>query len=89
MIFDSHAEYRRFRELRLLEKFEKISALETQPKYPLMVNGELICTYFADFRYRDEKGEQVVEDVKGVRTAIYKFKKKLLKALYGIEVLET
>lgn len=31
---------------------------------------------------------KVVEDVKGVRTLAYKFKKKLMKAVHGIEIRE-
>lgn len=87
--FDSTAEYRRYRELRLLEKLGKISCLETQPRFPLVVNGILISTYYADFRYKEEDGREVVEDVKGVRTDLYKIKRALMKAIYGINVLET
>lgn len=31
----------------------------------------------------------VVEDTKGVRTPVYRLKKRLLKAIHGIEILET
>jgi hypothetical protein len=33
-------------------------------------------------------GETVVEDVKGVRTAVYMLKKKLIKALYNVGIVE-
>jgi hypothetical protein len=31
----------------------------------------------------------VVEDTKGMRTPVYRLKKKIMKALYDIDILET
>lgn len=88
--FDSAGEARRYGELRLLEKAGVISDLELQVPYPLCVNGLRVTLYKADFRYFDrEKGVWVVEDVKGVRTAEYKIKRNLMRAIHGIEILET
>ncbi len=82
-------EARRYQELRLLERAGEIRDLELQPRYPLRVNGRLICTYVADFRYWDvREGRQVVEDAKGVRTSTYKIKAKLMAAVHNIEVEE-
>ncbi len=57
------------------------------------MNGLKIGRYIADFRYFDnERNVAVVEDVKGGKatmTPIYRLKKKLVKALYGIEIVET
>jgi len=40
-------------------------------------------------RYYDFETRQfVVEDVKGARTAVYCLKKKLVEAIYGIEIVE-
>jgi hypothetical protein len=87
--FASKKEARRYRELLLLERGGIIADLETQPVFDLDVNGIHIARYIADFRYRDlERGCIVVEDVKGVRTEIYKLKARLLKAIHGIEVEE-
>ncbi|EPP19623.1 hypothetical protein L910_2850 [Vibrio fluvialis PG41] len=33
-------------------------------------------------------GEEVVEDVKGFRTKEYNLKKKMMKAIYGIDIFE-
>jgi hypothetical protein len=47
--------------------------------------------YKADFRYEViATGEVVVEDVKSTatKTAVYCLKKKLVKALYDIEIVE-
>jgi len=87
IVFDSMKEAARYGELKLLEKAGKIDLLELQPKFRLEVNGEKICTYIADFQY-DDDGHTVVEDVKGVKTAIYRLKKKLVKAIFGIDIQE-
>lgn len=48
-----------------------------------------IGEYRADFKYQDGRTVPcVVEDVKGVKTAIYRWKKKHVEAQYGIEVVE-
>lgn len=88
--FASAMEARRYSELRLLEMSGEIADLEIQPRYPIRVNGELICTYVADFRYR-EGGRLVVEDVKSpaTRTRLFIMKKRLMKAVNGVDVIET
>ena len=89
-VFDSKKESRRYQELVLLEKDGEIDELQCHPKFPIFVNGEKVCTYIADFRYLDiQKNAYIVEDVKGVKTAIYRLKKKLMKAANGIEIRET
>jgi hypothetical protein len=87
IVFASKAEARRYGELKLAELSGSVSALELQPKFPLIVNGKKISTYIADFRYI-ENGRTVVEDVKGVRTPVYRLKKKMVEAQYGIEIVE-
>jgi hypothetical protein len=87
--FASKAEARRYAELRLLLDAGAIYDLTLQPRFDLSVNGVKIGTYVADFRYVDgETHEILVEDVKGVRTPVYRLKAKLVKALYGITVQE-
>lgn len=44
--------------------------------------------YYADFVYQRD-GETVVEDVKGVRTDVYKLKKALMLWVHGISITET
>lgn len=86
--FDSKREAARYMELVLLERAGEISRLELQPKYDCVVNGKKICTYKADFRYFDANGS-VVEDVKGMKTPVYRLKKKLVEALYpGVTIQE-
>lgn len=87
--FASKAEARRHAHLLLLQKIGEIADLETQPSFPIVVNGQKICTYVADFRYRVvATGAVVVEDVKGGPTAtpVFRLKAKLVKAVHGIDV---
>ncbi len=93
--FQSKAEAHRYQELRLLEKAGHIKGLELQPKFPIHVAhhrcGELtqVCVYIADFRYREgPRGLLKVEDVKGICTPVYKLKKKMVEAQYGIQITE-
>lgn len=87
--FASQAEGRRYQVLKIRELAGEISDLELQPCLKLVVEGHFICRYLADFRYREVvTGSSVVEDVKGKRTREYNLKKKLVKALFGIEIVE-
>lgn len=86
--FASKREAHRYTELKLLERAGKISALRLQPAFPLDVNGVPVCHYRADFAYV-ENGRRVVEDSKGYRTDVYKIKRALMKAIHGVEIVET
>lgn len=88
--FASMAEARRYQELKMLQSAGEIEELELQPSYDLIVNNIKVCAYRGDFRYRDRrKGlDEVVEDVKGVRTREFVIKAKLMRALFGIDVRE-
>ena len=47
------------------------------------------CDYIADFVYSDLRtGETVVEDAKGMKTEVYKIKRKLMLYIHGIRVKE-
>jgi len=74
--FRSKKELKRYEELLLLEKAKIIRNLQVQ----------------ADFIYYDKDGRQIVEDVKGfTKGAVYNLftlKKKLVLALYDLEVKE-
>lgn len=85
--FASQLEANRYRELKLLLKIGRIGNLVMQKRFLLSVNGELICTYVADFSY-SENGKEVVEDCKGFETREYKIKRRLMKAVLGIEIQE-
>lgn len=85
--FASKREARRYEDLLLLEKAGEITDLKCQVRFRVEINGKKICTYVADFTYRF-KGHLLVEDVKGYRTPVYKLKRKLMLAVYGIKVEE-
>ena len=88
--FDSMKEYNRYCVLKLLQRAGKIRDLQRQVKFVLIPKqeGETACTYVADFTYW-QNGEYIVEDVKGYRTDVYKIKRKLMKYLKNITILET
>lgn len=87
--FASKKEANRYAELKMLERAGKISGLVLQRTFKLIVYGHTVGSYRCDFVYYDEgKKDQVVEDVKGVRTREYLIKKNLMLACYGIEVVE-
>lgn len=88
--FASAAEATAYNNRMLAVRSGLIADLELQPRFPLVVNGVKIGDYIADFRYRNcTTGAVIVEDVKGVRTPVYRLKRKLVKALYDIDILET
>lgn len=89
--FDSKKEEKRWHELCLLQRAGKISDLEKQKRFDIIVNGKKICFYKADFVYF-ENGKQVVEDVKSwitKRNSTYVLKRKLMAATRGILIRET
>ena len=84
-IYDSKKEAHRAAELNLMLKNGEIITLARQVRFRLTKGIE----YVADFVYTTKDGEQIIEDVKGIKTDVYKLKKKLMKELRGIEILET
>jgi hypothetical protein len=99
--FASKAEGRRYGELLLLGRAGEIRNLELQPRFDLHVAGEKVSTYVADFRYEErgvlladdvgvlvEDWIDVIEDVKGVKTPVYRMKKKHFEAEYGLQIRE-
>lgn len=94
-VFDSKREYNRWCELRLLERSGKICNLQRQVKFRLIDSQktpertERPCDYIADFVYYENDGSRVVEDCKGMRTDVYKIKRKLMLEKYNILIKET
>ena len=86
-VFDSIAESRRYKELKLLERAGEIQSLELQPHFLLQEafkkNGRTFrkIEYIADFKYI-ENGKTIVEDVKGIQTDVFKLKHKLFEKKY-------
>lgn len=94
IVFDSQAEAHRWVQLNLLLRAGHIRNLQRQVKYPLEVTTaegppRRIGSYYADFVYWDNaKGCTVVEDTKGFKTPLYRWKKKHVEAQYGLEITE-
>lgn len=97
--FDSKKEADYYRQLLLQKnaknKSERIESIELQPRFDYSIeysaNGKTYnrkAFYKADFLvvYADFRVEII--DVKGFKTATYKRKKKIIEALYNIEIIE-
>jgi len=88
--FASQGEARRYAELRLLERADKIRDLELQPGFCLQDaftdnagKRHRSITYVADFRYYDaEIGAWAVEDYKGFETDVFCIKRKLFQCKF-------
>lgn len=93
--FDSIKEKNRYIELKILERAGVIKELKLQYEFELQpaftLNNKKIrkISYIADFYYFDNKlNDYVVEDTKGMRTEVYKLKKKMFKYIYKKEITE-
>ena len=92
--FDSRREADRYLVLKSMEEEGAIEDLRRQVRYELIpafdVDGRHYrpAFYVADFVYV-EGGEEVVEDVKGMRTDTYRLKSKLFARRYGKSIRET
>ncbi len=95
ILFDSKLEANRYTELQLLARAGQIKDIELQPEFELIPayrrrDGKRIraTKYRADFRYYDcMQMRFVVEDVKGMETAVFKIKRKLLEWRYPDVIL--
>ena len=95
--FDSKAEMKRYLFLYSLQEHRHISKLKCQhPRFKWGVtystDGKRMIgrsqSYTADFSYTTDRGDDIIEDVKGTRTAEYKRKKKIVEELFDVKILE-
>lgn len=90
VLFDSKKEAQRYLQLRQMERAGAITGLERQPRYLIQDSyrgrdGKWVraISYVGDFAYVETAtGVQVCEDVKGVRTAVFNLKWKLVQPRY-------
>jgi hypothetical protein len=79
-------------ELDLLLKAKKIVSWNRQIKMPIEIDGVHICNYVCDFEVLHPDGKVEYIDVKGMRSGapyqLFKLKKKLVEAIYNIELRE-
>ena len=91
IVHDSQKEAKRWAELSIMQRAGYIQDLQRQVKFELIPkqDGERACYYIADFVYKDSVlGQTIVEDVKGMKTDVYKIKRKLMQYRYGIKIKE-
>lgn len=87
--FPSKRELSRYKQLQILERAKQIKDLKRQVPFAFSINGCPIFKYYADFTYTlMETNGVVVEDAKGVATPLYRLKKKIIEAEYGIRIIE-
>lgn len=79
--------------LDLLQSVGEIEKWERQVKFSIDINEVHICNYFCDFKvYYNDRIEYV--DIKGYRNPssgayqIFRLKKKCVKAIYNIDIIE-
>ena len=93
-VADSKHEYRRLNDLKVLQRAGEIKDLQTQVRYNL-IPAQKICgekvrgtDYIADFVYWTKDDEFICEDAKGHKTPDYIIKRKLMKLIHDIDVVE-
>jgi hypothetical protein len=94
--FGSTKEAKRWIALKQMELAGAITGLQRQPEFQLLMESRLSSEetdcgkYLADFMYTDVAAKRrVIEDCKGMRTPVYRLKKKIVEALYDITITET
>ena len=92
--FDSKHEAEVYSKLKMLERCGAIRNLRLQVPFILQdkyeINGRKVqaIKYVADFVFENDDLEMEVWDAKGMKTDVYKLKKKLFEYRYGIEIKE-
>ena len=92
--FDSQKEKSWYIKYKLMEQAGEIKDLKMQVPFTLIETYKVedktyrSTNYIADFTYKTKDGKLHVIDVKGMRTDVYKLKKKLMAWKYGIEIEE-
>lgn len=90
MKFDSKWEAERYGQLWKMQENKEIHSLDRQVRFNIVINGEKICAYIADYTYykpnKEGEDEFIVEDAKGVETDVFRLKKKLMLAVNKIDV---
>ena len=77
--YASLAEANYARDLDLELKAGVVLAWSRQPRFPIVVNGDLVCHYTADFEVVRPEGREIVE-VKGYATSLWKLRMRLFRA---------
>lgn len=99
--FDSKSEMKRWQELCLLQRAGEISNLRRQVEYPITIDGKPVlirsegfpngrpAIYTADHVYIDKAGTEIVEEYKAFDDAASRFRRAVVEAIHGIEIVVT
>jgi hypothetical protein len=71
-----------------LKRSPLVKCVERKRAFQLVVKDEKICSYVCDWAVEWKDGRLEVYDAKGCKTPVYRIKKKLMKAIYDIEIIE-
>jgi hypothetical protein len=82
--FASKKERTRYDELKAWQKSGIVTFFLMQVPFHLTAGVKYVC----DFQVFWANGDITFEDVKGMKTDIYKLKKKQVEAIYGVEITE-
>lgn len=91
IVFDSLKEGDFYRSLKYQKESGFVSSYEIHKKYVFIMNGIRICSYTVDFVVHYPNGKTDVIDVKSFITRQkkdYQIRKKMMKAFFGIDVIE-
>ncbi len=91
IVFDSRREAEHFMVLSSEVAYGYKRDLQLQVRIPLKANGQKVCDYVADFTWVTSDGEFVVADVKSPHTRtlpVYRLKRKLFRANFGVDIVE-
>ena len=82
--FPSKKECQRYKQLKQLKELGEITFFLRQVPFHLAGGVKYIC----DFLVFWSNGEVTIEDVKGMKTDLYRAKKKMVEATYPISITE-
>ena len=87
--FDSKKEAQYYHELMLRKKAGEIRDIVLQWQFNFYIDNDKMFSYYADFCFFDIKqNKEMIIDVKGVKTPVYRLKKKLIERYCGITITE-
>lgn len=82
--FSSRKEAKRYRQLELLKKSGELLFFLRQVPFHLAGNVKYVCDFLCFWK----DGTVTIEDVKGIKTPMYIFKKKQVEATYPVSITE-
>ena len=86
--FDSQLEAKRYEELKLLKRADRIQYFLRRVRFDLFEGAQYECDFYVVWGSPVRGIEKItVEDTKGVETEAFTLKRKALKSLYGIDVV--